>query len=83
MPQTRKETEPLTERIGVRVTAGEKARLREDAVLASLSVSELVRRRYFGRPILARADQALYAAKSLGRDRVEAEEAQRPSIEDA
>ena len=33
MPQTRKETEPLTERIGVRVTAGEKARLREDAAL--------------------------------------------------
>ncbi len=59
MPQTRKETEPLTERIGVRVTAGEKARLREDAALASLSVSELVRRRYFGRPILARADQAM------------------------
>lgn len=59
MPQTRKETEPLTERIGVRVTAGEKARLREDAALASLSVSELVRRRYFGQPILARADQAM------------------------
>lgn len=59
MPQTRKETEPLTERIGVRVTAGEKVRLREDAALASLSVSELVRRRYFGRPILARADQAM------------------------
>ncbi len=61
MPQTRKETQPLTERIGVRVTAGEKARLREDATLASLSVSELVRRRYFGRPILARADQAAYS----------------------
>lgn len=59
MPQSRKETEPLTERIGVRVTAGEKARLWEDAALASLSVSELVRRRYFGRPILARADQAM------------------------
>ena len=59
MPQTRKETEPLTERIGVRVTAGEKAWLREDAALASLSVSELVRRRYFGRPVLARADHAM------------------------
>ena len=59
MPQTRKETEPLTERIGVRVTAGEKARLREDAALASLPVSELVRRRHFGRPVLARADPAM------------------------
>ncbi|MGB5064656.1 MAG: MobB mobilization protein [Candidatus Competibacter sp.] len=59
MPQIRKESEPLTERIGVRVTAGEKTRLREDAALASLSVSELVRRRYFGRPIMARTDQAM------------------------
>jgi diguanylate cyclase (GGDEF)-like protein len=36
-----------------------------------------------GETLLARADQALYAAKALGRDRVETEEAHRPSIEDA
>lgn len=59
VPQVAKGTEPLTARIGVRVTPGEKARLQEDAAWASLSVSELVRRRYFGRPIIARADQAM------------------------
>lgn len=59
MPRFAKGTEPLTARIGVRVTLAEKARLREDAAWANLSVSELVRRRYFGRPIIARADQAM------------------------
>ena len=59
MPQVAKGTELLTKRIGVRVTPGEKTRLQEDAAWASLSVSELVRRRYFGRPIIVRADQAM------------------------
>ena len=59
MPQVVKGTEPLTARIGVRVTLDEKARLQEDAAWAHLSVSELVRRRYFGRPIIARADQVM------------------------
>ena len=40
----------------LRLTASEKERLREDADLAGLSMSELVRRRYFGRPIIANAD---------------------------
>ena len=47
---------PLTEKIAVRLQPAEKAQLREDADLAGISVSELVRRRYFGRPIVANAD---------------------------
>ena len=45
--------------INVRLTAAEKARLKEDADLAGVSVSELVRRRYFGRPIVANADAVM------------------------
>ena len=48
--------EPLDAMLRLRLTAGEKERLREDADLAALSMSELVRRRYFGRPIIANAD---------------------------
>jgi hypothetical protein len=48
--------EPLDAVINVRLTSAEKAKLREDADLAGLSMSELVRRRYFGRPIIANAD---------------------------
>ena len=47
---------PLTEKIAVRLQPAEKAQLREDADIAGISVSELVRRRYFGRPIVANAD---------------------------
>ena len=45
--------------INVRLTSAEKARLRADADLAGVSVSELVRRRYFGRPIVANADAVM------------------------
>lgn len=48
--------EALIEKIAVRLTEAEKFKLREDADLAGLSVSELVRRRYFGRPIQAKVD---------------------------
>jgi len=48
--------EALTDRIAVRLTAAEKSKLREDADLAGLSVSQLVRRRYFGRRIESRVD---------------------------
>ena len=48
--------EPLDAVINVRLTSAEKAKLKEDADLAGLSMSELVRRRYFGRPIIANAD---------------------------
>lgn len=45
--------------VNVRLLSSEKDRLREDADLAGLSMSELVRRRYFGRRIVAHADTAL------------------------
>jgi hypothetical protein len=48
--------DPLDASIGVRLTIAEKDKLREDADLAGLSISELVRRRYFGLPILSNAD---------------------------
>ncbi|MFL9903333.1 ribbon-helix-helix protein, CopG family [Paraburkholderia fungorum] len=51
--------EPLDAVINVRLTSSEKARLKEDADLAGLSMSELVRRRYFGRPIVANADAVM------------------------
>ncbi|MFT9027659.1 plasmid mobilization protein [Acetobacter indonesiensis] len=47
---------PLDAIVNVRLTTDEKDRLKEDADLAGMSVSELVRRRYFGRPIVAHAD---------------------------
>lgn len=56
MPFEVQGNEPLDAIINVRLTSAEKARLKEDADLAALSMSELVRRRYFGRPIVANAD---------------------------
>ena len=56
MPFAVQGAEALTEKIAVRLTPAEKAKLRDDADLAGLSVSELVRRRYFGRKIVPRAD---------------------------
>jgi hypothetical protein len=50
---------PLDAVINVRLTAAEKSQLKEDADLAGLSMSELVRRRYFGKPILASADAVM------------------------
>lgn len=47
---------PLDAIVNVRLTTDEKDRLKEDADLAGMSVSELVRRRYFGRPIVPHAD---------------------------
>jgi len=47
----------LTGRVNLRVTQSELAQLREDADLAGLSLSELIRRRYFGLPIIARSDE--------------------------
>lgn len=58
MPIEKQSQNALDAVINIRVTKAEKARLLEDADLAALSMSELVRRRYFGRPI-ASADQAM------------------------
>jgi len=51
--------EPLDAVVNVRVTASEKAELREAASLAGLSVSEYARRRIFGRRVVASADLAM------------------------
>lgn len=59
MPFENQGLEPLASVINVRLTEAEKARLKEDADLAGLSMSELVRRRYFGRPVVASANAAM------------------------
>ena len=59
MPFQTQGLEPLDAVINVRLTAAEKAKLKEDADLAGLGMSELVRRRYFGRPIVANADAVM------------------------
>ena len=51
--------EPLDAIVNVRLTSEEKERLRDDADMAALSMSALVRARYFGRPIVAHTDQGL------------------------
>lgn len=42
--------------VSLRLTTAEKEQLRHDAEIAGLSISEIVRRRYFGRAIIANAD---------------------------
>ncbi|MCB5364986.1 MobB mobilization protein [Pusillimonas sp. CC-YST705] len=59
MPFQKIGAERLDAVVNVRLTASEKARLKEDADLAGLGVSELVRRRYFGRPVVANADAVM------------------------
>ncbi|SDC19712.1 hypothetical protein SAMN05216345_101887 [Cupriavidus sp. YR651] len=56
MPFETQGLEPLDAVLNMRLTSAEKARLKEDADIAGLSMSELVRRRYFGKPIVANAD---------------------------
>lgn len=48
--------ERLDARVNIRLTASEKLQLQENANAAGLGVSELIRRRYFGRKVIARAD---------------------------
>ena len=52
-------SEPLVARLHLRVTPGEKQRVVEDAELAGLTVSEFMRRRALGRPVLAAVDLQL------------------------
>jgi len=56
MKQTEKFVDALDHMLTVRVTREEKERLRADSEAAGLTISELVRRRYFGRPIVSKAD---------------------------
>jgi hypothetical protein len=46
----------LSESVTIRVSPEEKDRLKTDALVAGLSVSELIRRRYFNMPIRAHTD---------------------------
>jgi hypothetical protein len=48
---------PLDVIVKVRLAGAEKQRLREDAELAGLTMSEFLRRRAFGRPVIAAADR--------------------------
>jgi hypothetical protein len=52
-------SENLDDAIKVRLTSAEKAMLVEDAEIAGISMSELVRSRYFGRPIIANTDAVM------------------------
>lgn len=51
--------EPLTAALRVRLSESEKEMLRQDADMAGLTMSELVRRRYFGKPIIAHSDRVI------------------------
>jgi hypothetical protein len=59
MPFKTSGLEPLDTVINVRLTSSEKAKLKEDADLAAISMSALVRRRYFGRPIITNANAVM------------------------
>lgn len=48
--------EPLSAVMNVRLTENEKARLKQEADLAGLTVSQLARRRVLGIPVVARTD---------------------------
>ena len=57
----------LTERIDVRLSPAEKEELRAVATAAGMPVSELVRRRSLGRPVIARTDiTAIRELRRLG-----------------
>jgi hypothetical protein len=43
----------------IRLSQNEREKLNFDAEMAGVTVSELVRRRYFGRPIVAKSDEIL------------------------
>ena len=59
MPFHTQGDERLDAKVDVRLTAAEKDQLREEAEMAGLGVSGLMRRRAFGRPVVARADQVM------------------------
>jgi hypothetical protein len=51
--------EQLDSIVNVRVTSAEKENLKEEAHVVGMSVSALVRRRIFGRPVIANVDAAM------------------------
>jgi hypothetical protein len=51
--------EELDDKQDFRLTSAEKQRLREESALAGISVGALVRRRAFGRTVIARSDLAM------------------------
>lgn len=53
-----KGAEPMDAVVNMRCTSAEKAALKQDADLAALSVSEYIRRRALGRPVVAHVDAA-------------------------
>ncbi len=58
MPR-KNETEKLDYFVNIRTTRSEKNRLKEDADLAGIGVSELIRKWYFGKKIVASVDLAV------------------------
>lgn len=55
----KKGSEGMEGRLNLRCPLGEELQIREDADIAGISVSEMVRARYFGRPIIANADKVM------------------------
>ena len=62
MPFKKIGDEALDTKIAVRLTSAEKQQLEEDATAAGMSVSALVRARYFGRKIKARTDLTMVSS---------------------
>jgi hypothetical protein len=59
MPFERQAAEALTEVLRLRLTPEEKQRIRDEAQLAGLTMSEFLRRRALGRTVLASVDMTL------------------------
>lgn len=59
MPFTVQGSEPLDAALRLRLTSQEKGSLESEAYSYGMSMSELVRRRYFGRPIITSVDMAM------------------------
>jgi hypothetical protein len=59
MPFEQKGTKALSERVTLRLALDEKQKLMQDAELAGISVSEVIRRHYFGKPIIASANVSM------------------------
>ena len=59
MPFQQQQDEPLDQVANIRLTATEKAELREQAAAAGLTISQYGRRRMFGRRVVAQSDAAV------------------------